>query len=166
MRLVVALEDEIRKRGKRARELGIVMGVEASFGSAGIVLCERPGTIERAGFVNQRNDCFGADRIKFLFLQHARNQLASIAMTIFHRVDQRQRDFSFFQVAEDRLAELFRGRREIQQIIDKLKPKASEPPVIRERLFLFPFKTTEYGAQSRTTAKPACRYLCRQLTRT
>src|SRR6266849_2885576 len=105
---VLALEDKIRERGERTRKFGIGAAIEAGLGAAGIVLRERAGAAQRAGFVNERNDCFGADGIKFFFFQHARDQLARIAVAILHRVDQWQRDLAFFQIAEDRFAELLR----------------------------------------------------------
>ncbi len=146
---VLAFEDEIGKRGERTRKFGIGAAIEASFGAAGIVLRECAGAIERAGFVNQRNDCLRADGIEFLFFQHARDQFARIAMAVFHRVDQRQGDLPFFQVAEDRFAELLRGRRKIQQIVDELKRQARVSPVICERLLFFTLETAKHGAKAR-----------------
>ena len=75
--------------------------------------------------------------MKFLFFENARNQFAGVAMAIFHGVDQRQRDFAFFQIAEHRLAELFGGSGEIQQIIHQLKCQAGVAAVVGERFFLF-----------------------------
>src|SRR6266446_3019234 len=105
---VLTFEDEIRECGEGARKFRIWAAIETRLGAARIVLCERAGAVERAGFMNQRNDGFGTHGIKFLFFQHARDQFARIAVAIFHRVDQRQRDFALFQVAEDRFAKLLR----------------------------------------------------------
>src|SRR6266849_1112413 len=101
---VLSLQNKIRERGEGARKLGIGAAVEACLGALRIILRKRAGTAERAGFVNERNNGFGPDGNKFFFREHARDQLARVAVTIFHRVDQRQRDFAFFQIAEDRVS--------------------------------------------------------------
>jgi len=106
--LILSIENEIRKRGERARILGIGAAVEASLGALRVVLREIAGAVERAGLVNERNDCFRTNRNKFLFFQYTRDQLTRVAVAVFHRVDQRQRDLAFFQIAEDRFAELLR----------------------------------------------------------
>src|SRR5438128_126689 len=64
---VLSLEDKIRERRQGARILGVGAAIEARLGAAGIILCKRAGAIERAGFVDERNDRFGPHGIKFLF---------------------------------------------------------------------------------------------------
>ena len=56
--------------------------------------------------MDQRNDRLRVHGIKFLFRKDARNQLARVAMAIFHGVNQWQRDFAFLQIAQHRLAKL------------------------------------------------------------
>src|ERR1700682_2294848 len=104
--LILSIENEIRKRGESARILGIRAAVEASLGALRVFLSEIARPVERAGFVNERNDCFRTNRNKFLFFQYTRDQLTRVTVPILHRVDQGQRDLAFFQIAEDRFAEL------------------------------------------------------------
>src|SRR6267143_1599335 len=106
--LILSIENEVRKRGKCARILGIRAAVEASLGALRVVLSEIARPVERAGLVNECNDCFRTNRNKFLFFQYSRDQLTRVTVAVFHRVDQRQRDLAFFQIAEDRFAELLR----------------------------------------------------------
>src|SRR5882757_3884506 len=118
---VLPLQDKIGERSESARKFGISVAVEASLRAACIILRQRTGASKRSGFMNQRNDCFGAHGNKFLFREHARDKFTRIAVAIFHRVDQRQSDLAFFQIAKNRFAKLFRRGREIQQVIYKLK---------------------------------------------
>src|SRR5437879_1355154 len=107
-RLVLAIENEVRKRGEGPSILGIRAAVETRLGALGVVLRQIAGAVERTGFVNQRNDCFWTNGIKFLFFQNTRDQFTRVAVPILHRVDQRQRDLAFFQVAEDWFSQLLR----------------------------------------------------------
>jgi len=77
-------------------------------------------------------------------------------MTIFHRVNQRQRDFAFLQVAQHRFSKLLRRRRKIKKIIHELKCEARIPPILRERLLFFAFEAAQHGAESRATAEETC----------
>src|SRR5262249_30312013 len=101
--------------------------------------------------MNQRNQSFRTYAYKLFFFQHPRNEFPRFAMTIFHRIDQRQRDFSFLQIAQHWLSKLLRRRRKIQQIVHELERKSCIGSVIRERLFLFSFESAENSAQSRAS---------------
>ena len=84
--------------------------------------CARLRVRSRApGIANQGNQGFRLHGVKFFFFKHTGDQFAGFAVTIFHGVDQRQRDFAFLQIAQHRLSELLAGSREIQQIINQLK---------------------------------------------
>src|SRR2546423_3548381 len=106
--LILALQNEVGERGESPSILGVQMAVETRLGAMREVLRQIAGTAERAGFMNQRNDCFRSHGIKFFFFQHAGDKLARVAVAVFHRVNQGQRDFTLFQVAENRFAELLR----------------------------------------------------------
>src|SRR6267143_1421524 len=105
---VLPFQNKIGERGKRARKFGIGAAIEARLRALRVVVCEIAGAVERAGFVNERNDCFWQNGIKFLFRENASHQLARVAMAVFHRIDQRQRNFAFFQIAENGFAKLLR----------------------------------------------------------
>ena len=93
------------------------MSVEAGLSPLRVILREAARAIERARILHQRHNCFRTHGMEFLFLQHLCDEFARLAMAVFHRVNQRQRNFAFFQVAQHWLAQLLGGRREIQKII-------------------------------------------------
>ena len=79
-----------------------------------VVVRESPDAIERAGFVNERDQSFGRTESNSFSSQHASDEFARVAMAVLHRVDQRQRDFAFLQIAEHGLAQLLCGGGEIE----------------------------------------------------
>src|ERR1700736_3023169 len=88
--LILSIENEIRKRGESTSILGIRAAVETRLGALRVVLREIPRPVERAGLVNEPNDCFWTNGIKFLFFQNTGDQFTRVVVPILHRVDQRQ----------------------------------------------------------------------------
>ena len=97
--------------------------------------------------------------MKFFFYKHLGHKLARFAMAVFHRVNQRQRDFPFFQVAQHRLAQLLRRSREIQQIVYQLKRQPGVPAILRQRLLFLAFQPAEHGPKPRAAAEQASRFV-------
>src|SRR5882724_5018823 len=145
--LVLALENKIRQGQQRSRVLRISLPVDAGLRSRGIFVRKNSRFLQRARFVHQRH------------------QLPRLTVTILHRINQRQRDFSFFQIAQHRLAQLLRRGRKIQQIVHELKRQPGILSIICQRLFLFPFKPAKHGAEPRASAEQTGRFVCRELQR-
>src|ERR1700730_10625806 len=114
MQLILARENEIRQGHQCATVLTVGVSVETSLRATGVIVSEFARASEGSGVLNQRDERFWTDGIKLLFFQDLDDEISSVAMTVFHRVDERQRDFAFFQVAEHRLSELFCRRSEVQ----------------------------------------------------
>src|ERR1700688_78521 len=106
MQLILARENEIWKGHKGATILAVGMPVETSFRAASVIMSELARADEGSGILNQRDQRFWTDGIKFLFFEDLDDELASVAVSVFHRVDERQRDFAFFQIAEHGFPEL------------------------------------------------------------
>src|SRR5881398_2673606 len=90
--LVLALQNEIGERGQRLRIFRVAMAIEASLGPPRIVLGQAARALERAGVVHQGNDRLRPHGVKFLFRKDSRDEFARLAMTVFHRINERQRD--------------------------------------------------------------------------
>src|SRR5215831_13941952 len=169
MRLIFAFEDEIGQSKQRAGVVRIAVAarvtVDTSLGPARVVMGQAAGTIERTGVVHQRHNRFRLDADEILFFQHSSHQLAGVAVAVFHRVDQRKRDFSLLQVAQHRLAELLCGGCEIKEIIHHLEGQSRITAVIGNGLFGLTAPAAKYGAQARATAEQACGLVSRQRQR-
>src|SRR6266403_1739543 len=82
---------------------------------------------------------------------------------IFERIDQRQRNLAFLQIAQHRLAQLLGGSREIQYVIHELERKSREMPVVGHGLLARIVQVPEDGAQPRASCKQTGRLPRRQL---
>src|SRR5262249_54816760 len=149
---------------QRTSVLGIA-AIQASFRAACIVMCESAHAIERAGFANERDQRFGLYRVEFFFFQDAGDQFTCVAMAVLHRVDQRQSDFAFLQVAENGLAQLLCGGGEIEQVVDELKRETSVTAVFGKSEFVGVFHSAENGAEARATAEETRSLVRRKLQR-
>src|SRR6267143_787534 len=83
---------------------------------------------------------------------------------IFERIDQRQRDLAFLQIAQHRLAQLLGGSREIQYVIHELERKSREMPVVGHGLLARIVQVPEDGAQPRASCKQTGRLLAASST--
>src|SRR6516162_11639299 len=101
--------------------------------------------------------------MKFLLLEDPCHQFTRLAVTVFHRIDQGQSDLAFLQITEHRLSELLTGSGEIEQVVDKLKSKASVAAVVRKHILVLIVHSAEYGAQPRAAAEKASGLVRRQL---
>src|SRR5690349_14280289 len=155
--LVLALEDEIGKRGERAGIFRVAMAIEARLGPLGIVLREAARAAACAGVVHQGNNSIGAHRIKFHFGKKPSDKFSCIAMAIFHRVNKRERDFAFLQIAQYRLSELLRRCSKVQQIIPQLERQAGVSSVFGQGLFFVVLQPPQYCAQTGASAEQAGR---------
>src|SRR6266481_4026652 len=115
---------------KRARAYSESALPRIQASAASVVVGEFTCAVESAGFTNERDDSLGLDADKVFFFENAGDECTGVAMAVFHGVDQRHGDFAFFQVTEDRLAKLFGGRREIQQVVHHLECEAGIASVI------------------------------------
>src|SRR5215472_559220 len=86
-------------------------------------------------------------------------------MPVLHRVNQRQRNFAFLQVAKNRLAELLRGGGEIEKIVDQLERQPGVLAVVGERLLFLFAQTAKHRAKARAAAEQARRFVGGQAQR-
>src|ERR1700722_13495826 len=86
-------------------------------------------------------------------------------MSVFHRVDQRQSDFAFLQIAENGFAQLLCGGGEIEKIVNQLKRQPSIAAVFGEREFVCIIGGTENGAEARAAAEETRGLVGRKLQR-
>src|SRR5579862_481087 len=163
-RLVFALENEVGHGQERASVVGIA-AIQTSLCAASIVMRQRAHAIERARFTNERDQSFWLHRIEFFFFQNASDQFARVAMPILHRVDQRQSDFAFLEIAENGLAQLLCGGGEIEKVVDELERETSVTAVFGKREFVGIFDSAENRAEARAPAEEACGLVGCQLER-
>src|SRR5208337_776454 len=152
---VFAFEDEIGKREQRACIFGVAMAVEASFGTARVNEGQAARTVQSAGIAHQGDKFLRLHGMEFLFFEYARDQFARLAVAIFHGVDQRQRDFAFFQIAEHRLAELLAGSGEVEKVVHKLEGQTGIAPIFREGLFVLVAQAAQHATEPRAAAEEA-----------
>src|SRR5579862_2504324 len=114
---IVAVENEIGNGSQRASEIGSAIPVQAGLGARGEIEGHCPRSLEGPGFVDQRRYLLRADAFKSLFLEHRSHEAFSRSAVALERVDQGQRDLAFFQIAQHRLAKLFRRGCEIQNVV-------------------------------------------------
>ena len=153
--LVFALQDKIGQSAEGASVFGVAGTIDAGFGSASVVVSEVASAIKGAGIADQGNEFFWLDGLEFLLFQDTRDHFAGFAVAVFHGVDQRQSDFTFFEVAKDGFAELFAGSGEVEEVVDELKGKTCVAAVVVERLFVLFVETTEDAAESGASAEEA-----------
>jgi len=96
---VFAVEDEVGEGLEGAGVVGEAGAVEAGFGADGVFEGEVAGAFEGAGIANEGYESLRLDGVELFFFEDAGDHFAGFAVTIFHRVDQRQGDFAFFQIA-------------------------------------------------------------------
>src|ERR1700730_18031856 len=111
--LILSCQDKVRKSHQSTAEFAGGVSVETSLCTTGVIMGKVAGATERSGIVDQRNNRFGSHGVKFFFFQDLGDQCSCITMAVFHRVNEGQRDFAFFQVTENRLSELLGRGREI-----------------------------------------------------
>src|ERR1700688_3313946 len=155
MQLILARENEIRKGHQRPTVLTVGVSVETSFRTTGIILSEFARAPEGSGVLNQGDERFWTDGIKFLFFYDLDDEISSVAVAVFHRVDEGQRDFAFFQIAKHGLSKLLCRGSKIQQIIDQLKGQTGVAAVICESLFFFSFESGQDRSEPGTSAEEA-----------
>jgi len=66
------------------------MPVQTSFRATGVIMSEFASAHEGSGVLNQRDQRFWADGIKFLFFENLDNQFARVAVAVLHCVDERR----------------------------------------------------------------------------
>ena len=152
-RLVLAVEDEVRQGLEGAGIFGIAGAVEARLGADGVFEGEVAGAVKRARIADQGDEGFRLDGEKFLFFEDACDEIAGFAVAVFHRVDERERDLAFLEVAEDGLAELFAGGGKVKQVVHQLEGETGIPAIIGEGFFVFFVETTENAAEAGAPAK-------------
>jgi len=121
--------------------------------------------IERAGFVDQRYQRLRADGVEFFLFQDARHEFAGVAMAIFHRINKRERNFAFFEIAQHRLAQLLRGRGEIKEVIYQLERQACVAAVLGQSQFVGALETAKDCAEAGAASEQTSCLVRRQLNR-
>src|SRR5579863_7481692 len=163
-RLIFALENEVGHGQQRASVVGIA-AIQTSLCAASVVMRQRAHAIKRARLANEGDQSFRLHGIEFLFFQNTGDQFARVAMAVLHRVDQRQSDFAFLQIAENGFAQLLCGGGEIKKVVDALERETSVAAVCGKREFIGIFVPAKNGAEARATAEEACGLVGRELER-
>jgi hypothetical protein len=103
-----AIEDEVGNGVKCAPELGGSVAVQAGLGARGIIIGEQARALERSRIPHQRGNLFRAHAVESLLFEHGPHHAVTRGAIAFERVDERQSDLAFLQIAQHRLAELQR----------------------------------------------------------
>src|SRR5262245_40244411 len=83
-------------------------------------------------FAEQRQHLFGQSRLSGGFFHRGAHERGELRL-LSQQADQRERYFSFAQIAQNRFAEFRRVRGKIEQVVDQLKRYAETQSVIGER---------------------------------
>src|ERR1700687_1929649 len=113
-RLAVAFKDKVGNSQKRSAIIRCSLTIEAGLRTPRIVMRKLASPVESTGFAHERGNLLRPNGLKIFFAKHRSHESSALWVAILHRVNQRQRHFAFLQIAENRLAEWFRGTSKIQ----------------------------------------------------
>src|ERR1700693_3771157 len=105
-RSILSRKNKIRQGHQGPPIFAVGVPVQASLGPSRIIVSKFASASEGSGIVNQGTQRLWTDGNKFLFFEDLGNEFASVTVPVFHRVNKRQRDFAFFQIAKHGFPEL------------------------------------------------------------